>query len=270
MEPRRVVWKMGREDSLLISCSEQNGNCSCPRQFSGSRNDKFSFFGLAWQVPKDREWSVGDRRGRLHQIRVIQKIRHGRQRESEPGNLLRVAVVLLELPNCWCRKSGVPPGHSMAVYLLGDVAKEREASILWDGGCERANHLRREVLSFVDDYMPVTARPLIDAKLVEHCAREIAPVIRFAGAVPLPPVALIEIEQDSALSPGNAGSGPSYALRSNIILLVHYAVLLYPFEFLVEEFRRPLQNRALHTAGLRFIQCETDEAQPVIGAADAL
>ena len=47
----------------------------------------------------------------------------------------------------------------MTIYLLGDVAEEREATDLGDGGRERAQHLRREVLSFIDDDMAVTAFP---------------------------------------------------------------------------------------------------------------
>ena len=125
----RVVGKVSSELSLLLSCPEQNGNRSRPCLLHCSRHYKLSFLGLVRQSPQGRKRSVSGWSRRLHQVRVIGEVRHGRQCQRKLGNLSRIAVVLLESPNISCDQSCAPPRHPLTVDLLCDVAKEREASV---------------------------------------------------------------------------------------------------------------------------------------------
>ena len=82
----------------------------------------------------------------------------------------------------------------MPVYLLSNIAKESETSVFWDGGCERAQHLGREVLAFVNNYVAVEAFTLVELKLSEHGTGEVIPVVRLAALLPLIQVSRVKIE----------------------------------------------------------------------------
>ena len=137
--------------------------------------------------------------------------------------------------------------------------KKSEASVSRDDGGERAQHLGREVLPFVNDYVAIAAFPLVGLKLVKHRAGEVAPVVRFATELPLTQVARIEIEKYGAISSRHTGRRSAYALHGEVALLVRDTMLLNPLKLLVEEFYGTLQNRASYAVVLRLAQRETNK-----------
>ena len=74
----------------------------------------------------------------------------------------------------------------MSVYLLGDVAEKRQAAVLWDGGCKRTEHFRREVLPFIDHHVSVPAVPNVSLKFVEHTVSMSAENVPFVSIENVP------------------------------------------------------------------------------------
>src|SRR5206468_1491502 len=86
-------------------------------------------------------------------------------------------------------------GDLAPVDLLGHVAEEGQRAVWRNGGGERAQHLRREVLPLVDHDVPVHSLAAVALEFSEHCARDVIPVIAQAGLPANPPVFVPNVEQ---------------------------------------------------------------------------
>ncbi len=126
----------------------------------------------------------------------------------------------------------------MTVYLLGDVAEEREAAVMRDGSRERAQHLRREVLPFINDDVAVAAFPVISLQLVDYGTGQVGPVVRFTVSLTLTHVASVEIEQRGAFRSRYSGCRPTETLCCDVVSRIGNAMPLNPLKLLIEELCR--------------------------------
>ena len=153
----------------------------------------------------------------------------------------------------------------MTVYLLGDIAKKGEATVFWDGGRERPQHLGRKILSFVNNDVTVATFAPVGLQFAIHSGGKVIPVIGLATALSLSQVTCVELKHYWTIDPRNP-CRPAYPLHRDIVLFVHDAVLLNPLKLFFEKLLRALQHRALYTVGLRLAQCELDEPRSLIGS----
>ena len=156
------------------------------------------------------------------------------------GDLLRIAVVFLEPPNFLCSKSCIAPRYTVTINLLYHVTKESEAAMVRNSRSERTEHLRREILSFIYDYMSIKTFPVVGLKFVEHASSKITPVVRFSTTSALPQVVRVEIEQFDTYGFRDASRCPADTLCGSVVLRVCNAMLLDPLKSFVEKFHRTL------------------------------
>ena len=112
--------------------------------------------------------------------------------------------------------------------------------MIWNSRSERTEHLRREILAFIYDYVSIKTFPVIGLKFVEHASSKIAPVVKFPTTLALSQVVRVEIEQFDTCGFRNASRRPADTLCGSVVLRICKAMLLDPLKFFVEKFHRTL------------------------------